>query len=194
MPFFDKFRSKKKMALKQYDEINEIKGLLDESKFEVLSLFETLNSLNDNLKKATLESNDLDYKIKLSIEKGNERLSKKAIEKKLYKDYEIKSLRLSISYIEDSKSNIESFLNDLNSEYKKIITIYEDARDLALFSKFNKNMIDSISNFKKILFNLNMILLDVEEKLNENNSKPSISIDFNSEIENYKKTNLIKNN
>ncbi|WP_394896200.1 hypothetical protein, partial [Clostridium baratii] len=64
--------------------------------------------------------------------------------------------------------------------------IYEDARDLALFSKFNKNMIDSISNFKKILFNLNMILLDVEEKLNENNSKPSLSIDFNSEIENYK--------
>ncbi|WP_317411883.1 hypothetical protein, partial [Clostridium baratii] len=63
---------------------------------------------------------------------------------------------------------------------------YEDARDLALFSKFNKNMIDSISNFKKILFNLNMILLDVEEKLNENNSKPSLSIDFNSEIENYK--------
>ena len=186
MPFFDKFRSKKKMALKQYDEINEIKGLLDESKFEVLSLFETLNSLNDNLKKAKLESNDLDFKIKLSIEKGNERLSKKAIEKKLYKDYEIKSLKLSISYIEDSKFNIESFFNDLNSEYKKIITIYEDAKDLALFSKFNKNMIDSISNFKKILFNLNMILLDVEEKLNENNSKPSLSIDFKSEIENYK--------
>lgn len=186
MPFFDKFRSKKKMALKQYDEINEIKGLLDESKFEVLSLFETLNSLNDNLKKAKLESNDLDFKIKLSIEKGNKRLSKKAIEKKLYKDYEIKSLKLSISYIEDSKFNIESFFNDLNSEYKKIITIYEDAKDLALFSKFNKNMIDSISNFKKILFNLNMILLDVEEKLNENNIKPSLSIDFNSEIENYK--------
>ena len=186
MPFFDKFRSKKKMALKQYDEINEIKSLLDESTFEVLSLFETLNSLNEALKKAKLESNDLDSKIKLSIEKGNERLSKKAIEKNLYKDYEIKSLRLSISYIEDSKSNIESFLNDLNSEYKKIITIYEDARDLALFSKFNKNMIDSISNFKKILFNLNMILLDVEEKINENNRKPSISIDFNSEIENYK--------
>ena len=47
-------------------------------------------------------------------------------------------------------------------------------------------MIDSISNFKKILFNLNMILLDVEEKLNEYNSTPSLSIDFNSEIENYK--------
>lgn len=186
MPFFDKFRFKKKMALKQYDEINEIKGLLDGSTFEVLSLFETLNSLNDNFKKAKLESNDLDFKIKLSIEKGNERLSKKAIEKKLYKDYEIKSLRLSISYIEDSKSNIESFLNDLNSEYKKIITIYEDAKDLTLFSKFNKNMIDSINNFKKILFNLNMILLDVEEQLNENNRKPSISIDFNSEIETYK--------
>lgn len=111
---------------------------------------------------------------------------KRPLKKKLYKDYEIKSLKLSISYIEDSKFNIESFFNDLNSEYKKIITIYEDAKDLALFSKFNKNMIDSISNFKKILFNLNMILLDVEEKLNENNSKPSLSIDFKSEIENYK--------
>ncbi|MEG0238009.1 MAG: hypothetical protein RR628_00200 [Clostridium sp.] len=185
MAFFDRFKSKKKMALKQYEEVNEIKSLLDESKLEVLSLFETLNSLNDNLKAAKIECVDLDNKIKLSIDRGNEKLSKKAILKKLYKDEEIKSLEASISYIEATRFNIESFLNSLNFEYKKIINIYEDAKDLALFSKFNKDILNSINKFKRNLFNLNVLLLDVEDKLNKNSKPSELSIDLDAEMKKY---------
>lgn len=153
MKLLKKFNLLKNSSLKRYEELIEMKNVLDNYSKDFANLLDRLSDLELDLE--FLEDIYVEYetKVTLAIKKDNIKLAKKALQKKLmaYNDFlELKNL---VSHIYYCKYKIHTLLEKFEVEYSNIVFNYENNNSKELSSsikKFSKIESNLSEEFKKI--------------------------------------------
>lgn len=153
MKLLKKFNLLKNSSLKRYEELIEMKNVLDNYSKDFANLLDRLSDLELDLE--FLEDIYVEYetKVTLAIKKDNIKLAKKALQKKLmaYNDFlELKNL---VSHIYYYKYKIHTLLEKFEVEYSNIVFNYENNNSKELSScikKFSKIESNLSEEFKKI--------------------------------------------
>lgn len=173
MKLFEKFNLRKNSSIKKYEEIINMKDVLDEFSKDFADLLDRLSELQCDLDFLENICNEYQSKIKLAINKNNIHLAKKALTKHsmAYSDFlELKNL---VYHLFNCKNEIYTLLKSLEIEYVSIITNYENNNESSLNS--------SIKKFSKLEYELN-------KEFSSINNVPEFippEIDLDKELKNY---------
>lgn len=179
------FKFRKDLYLKQLDQIHSLEELFHESSFKASQFIDDLILLKEDLSILKEMTLDLNNKIILSINKNNIPLAKKALNKKLDIDMDIFYLEKKIHYLNKVENSVENLFENLKFEYNKILCNYESKKDLALFSKFNRSLKDSINKFKSIEKTLSHSLDSIYKNLDNIKINNSFNKNFEEEFKKY---------
>lgn len=176
MEILKKLNFKRRISIKKYEEIINLKTILDARSKDFSNLLDNLSILTGDMEWLKDTSLELHNKIKLAIEKDNISLAKKALNKKFSFDLEIKALEKRLNNLYNCKSKIQILLKNLEDEYDNIIENYEN--------KLTNKTLSCIKNFSKIEKDLRNEFLIAEKYLTNNDYENKV-IDINEELKKY---------
>lgn len=178
MEILKKLNFKRKASVKKYEEIVDLKNTLDDLSLEFSNLLDKLSTLKTDVEWTKDVCLNYNSKVKLAIEKGNIHLAKKALEKKLTSEIELKSIEDKFKYLSEAKSTTRILLKELEDEYDNIVINYEN--------KLNSKVTSSIKTFSNIELTLKTEFLKIEKTLDElSPSSSSFDINIDEEIKKY---------
>lgn len=150
--------------------IKDCKNTLDNLLFEFSDLIDKLYSLKSDIYWLKDMCLDYDSKIKLAIQKENINLAKKALQKKLALETELKFMENKVNYLIGAESTIDELLTQLEAEYENIEANHENnykfktSSHIKNFSNIEQKIKDKFIESKKYidktlnpqLFNINL--------------------------------------
>lgn len=178
MKILKKLKFNKKSHSNKQHKIEDCKNTLENLSLEFSNLIDKLYTLKSDIN--WLQDMCLDYnvKIQLAIKKGNINLAKKALEKKLILEIEVKSMEDKVNYLSETETIIDELLNQLEAEYDNISTNRKDKSSFKVSSY--------IKTFAKTEQKIKDKFLEVEETLVQNSPPPSsFDINIDEEIKKY---------
>ena len=176
MEILKKLNFKRRLSIKKYEEIINLKTILDARSKDFSNLLDNLSILNGDMEWLKDRSYDLHNKIKIAIEKDNISLAKRGLNKKFSFDLEIKALEKKINQLDNCKLKIQNLLKNLEEEYDNIVLNYEN--------KLNSKTLLCIKNFSKIEKNLRKELIITENYITNTEYEDEV-ININEELKKY---------
>lgn len=176
MEILKKLNLKRNASIKKYEEIVDLKKILDDLSLDFSNLLDKLSTLKTDMEWIKDICSDYDFKIKLAIKKGNIHLAKKALEKKLTSDIELNHLYTKFNYLSECKSTIHILLKELEDEYDNLVASYE--------SKLNSKVSSSMKIFSNIESKLKTEFSNIEKGL-DNLPPPTFDMNIDEEIKKY---------
>jgi phage shock protein A len=126
--------------------VRDMEESLNKAKVSSAQILGNVHEIEKKMERAKLESADFDAKVKLAVQKGNDELAKKALQKKLDADKQYESL--SKSYEEASKKAqlIKEKLRDLEEEIEKTRAYRDEAAARYNNAEATKQVNEVLSN------------------------------------------------
>ncbi|MBY0755819.1 hypothetical protein K5V21_10170 [Clostridium sardiniense] len=176
MEILKKLNLKRNASIKKYEEIVDLKKILDDLSLDFSNLLDKLSTLETDIEWINDICSDYDSKVKLAVQKGNIHLAKKALEKKITSDIELNHLYAKSNYLSECKSTIHMLLKELEDEYDNLVANYE--------SKLNSKVSSSMKIFSNIESKLKTEFSNIEKGL-DNLPPPTFDINIDEEIKKY---------
>ena len=178
MEILKKLKFNRKSNSNKQHKIKDCKNTLDDLLFEFSDLIDKLYSLKSDIYWLKDMCLDYDSKIQLAIKKDNINLAKKALEKKLAIEIELKTMEDKVNYLSEAESIIDTLLNKLESEQDNIETNYKN--------NYKFKTASHIKNFSNIEGKIKNKFLETKETLDKtSNPSSSFDIDIDEEIKKY---------
>lgn len=157
--------------------IKDCKNTLDDLLFEFSDLIDKLYSLKSDIYWIKDLCLDYDSKIKLAIQKENINLAKKALQKKLSLETELRFMENKVNYLVEAESTIDKLLTKLEDEYENIEANHEN--------NYKFKTASHIKNFSNIEQKIKDKFIETEEYIDKSSNFQAINIDLDEEIKKY---------
>lgn len=177
MDILKRLKFNRKSNSDKQHKIKDCKNTLDDLLFEFSDLIDKLYSLKSDIYWLKDMCLDYDSKIKLAIQKENINLAKKALEKKLTLEIELKTMEDKVTYLLEAESTIDTLLTKLEAEYENIETNQEN--------NYKFKTTSHINNFSNIEQKIKNKFLETKENLDKTLEVPALNIDIDEEIKKY---------
>ncbi|KZL89551.1 PspA/IM30 family protein [Clostridium magnum] len=182
--------------------VRDMEESLNKAKLSSAKILGNVHEIEKKIEKAEAESKDYDEKVRLAMNKGNEELAKKALEKKLEADKMYTSLKGSYDDARTKAEAIKKKLKDLEEEVQKTRNYRDEAAArynnaeasgkvneilASVETKSNKISLDDIERKiqKKEAFSQGLEELKVDNSLNKEFEKLE-EVNLDEELKKYK--------
>ncbi|WP_234124548.1 PspA/IM30 family protein [Clostridium hydrogenum] len=143
--------------------IRDMEESLNTAKVSSAQILGNVHEIEKKMEKAKLESADFDAKVKLAVQKGNDDLAKRALQKKLDADKQYESLSKSYEDASKKAAVIKDKLRDLEEEIEKTRTYRDEAAARYNNAEATKQVNEVLSNVDAGSNKIN--LDDIERKI-----------------------------
>ncbi|MFL0252981.1 PspA/IM30 family protein [Clostridium neuense] len=143
--------------------IRDMEESLNNAKISSAQILGNVHEIEKKMEKAKLESQDFDAKVKLAVQKGNDELAKKALQKKLDADKQYESLSKSYEDASKKATLIKDKLRDLEEEIEKTRAYRDEAAARYNNAEATKKVNEVLSNVETGSNKIN--LDDIERKI-----------------------------
>lgn len=143
--------------------IRDMEESLNNAKVSSAQILGNVHEIEKKMEKAKLESTDFDAKTKLAVQKGNDELAKKALQKKLDADKQYESLSKSYEDASKKAQLIKEKLRDLEEEIEKTRAYRDEAAARYNNAEATKQVNEVLSNVDAGSNKIN--LDDIERKI-----------------------------
>lgn len=126
--------------------IRDMEESLNKAKVSSAQILGNVHEIEKKMERAKLESADFDAKVKLAVQKGNDELAKKALEKKLDADKQYESLSKSYEDASKKAQLIKEKLRDLEEEIEKTRAYRDEAAARYNNAEATKQVNEVLSN------------------------------------------------
>ncbi|KOF57428.1 MULTISPECIES: PspA/IM30 family protein [Clostridium] len=143
--------------------IRDMEESLNKAKVSSAQILGNVHEIEKKMERAKLESSDFDAKVKLAVQKGNDELAKKALQKKLDADKQYESLSKSYEDASKKATMIKEKLRDLEEEIEKTRAYRDEAAARYNNAEATKQVNEVLSNVDAGSNKIN--LDDIERKI-----------------------------
>lgn len=126
--------------------IRDMEESLNKAKVSSAQILGNVHEIEKKMERAKLESDDFDAKVKLAVQKGNDELAKKALQKKLDADKQYESLSKSYEDASKKAQLIKEKLRDLEEEIEKTRAYRDEAAARYNNAEATKQVNEVLSN------------------------------------------------
>lgn len=126
--------------------VRDMEESLNKAKVSSAQILGNVHEIEKKMERAKLESSDFDAKVKLAVQKGNDELAKKALEKKLDADKQYESLSKSYEDASKKAQLIKEKLRDLEEEIEKTRSYRDEAAARYNNAEATKQVNEVLSN------------------------------------------------
>lgn len=126
--------------------IRDMEESLNKAKVSSAQILGNVHEIEKKMERAKLESADFDAKVKLAVQKGNDELAKKALQKKLDADKQYESLSKSYEDASKKAQLIKEKLRDLEEEIEKTRAYRDEAAARYNNAEATKQVNEVLSN------------------------------------------------
>lgn len=148
--------------------IRDMEESLNKAKVSSAQILGNVHEIEKKMERAKLESADFDAKVKLAVQKGNDELAKKALEKKLDADKQYQSLSKSYEDASKKAQLIKEKLRDLEEEIEKTRAYRDEAAARYNNAEATKQVNEVLSNVDAGSNKINID--DIERKIEKKES------------------------
>jgi phage shock protein A len=143
--------------------IRDMEESLNKAKLSSAEVLGNVHEIEKKMNAAELESKDYDEKVKLALNKGNEDLAKKALQKKLDADKTYASLKTSFADASVKAEAIKKSLKELQEEIEKTRSYRDEATARYNNAEASKKVNEILANVETKTNRIN--LDDIERKI-----------------------------
>lgn len=126
--------------------VRDMEESLNTAKVSSAQILGNVHEIEKKMERAKLESADFDAKVKLAVQKGNDELAKKALQKKLDADKQYESLSKSYEDASKKAQLIKEKLKDLEEEIEKTRAYRDEAAARYNNAEATKQVNEVLSN------------------------------------------------
>lgn len=126
--------------------VRDMEESLNKAKVSSAQILGNVHEIEKKMERAKLESADFDTKVKLAVQKGNDELAKKALQKKLDADKQYASLSKSYEDASKKAQLIKEKLRDLEEEIEKTRAYRDEAAARYNNAEATKQVNEVLSN------------------------------------------------
>jgi phage shock protein A len=148
--------------------IRDMDESLNTAKLSSAQILGNVHEIKNKMKTAEAEATDFDEKVKLAINKGNEELAKKALQKKLEADKTYTSLKTSYDEAVIKADSIKAKLRDLEEEIQKTRSYRDEAAARYNNAEASKKVNEILANVDTKNNSIN--IQDIERKIQKKES------------------------
>lgn len=126
--------------------VRDMEESLNKAKVSSAQILGNVHEIEKKMERAKLEAADFDAKVKLAVQKGNDELAKKALQKKLDADKQYESLSKSYEDASKKAQLIKEKLRDLEEEIEKTRAYRDEAAARYNNAEATKQVNEVLSN------------------------------------------------